>query len=108
MSFGARSATRMRRRRHIRTHSSAAGLVLSLLWANISVAQPSSTLPTTILIDREMSPTAGASATVTAGRIMASLEDRLVPLRLFEERGRLRRTTNATYRLAKLVLFDDP
>lgn len=55
-----------------------------------------------------MSPAAGASATVTVGRIIAGIEDRFVPLRLFEEQGKLRRVTNATYRLAKLELFDDP
>ena len=55
-----------------------------------------------------MSPAAGATATVTVGRLIARVEDRFVPLRLFEERGRLRRGTNATYRLAKLALFDDP
>src|SRR6185436_18989446 len=96
----------MRCRRHIGTHSCscALGLALSLFWANISAAQSSTGPRTTILVDRDMLPAAGASATVTVGRIMAGIEDRVVPLRLFEEQGRLRRATSAAYRLAKLEL----
>src|SRR5258705_7006763 len=97
-----------RRRRHIRTHGCALGLALSLFRANISEAQSAAGPRAAILIDRDMSPAAGASATVTVGRIVASVEDRFVPLHLFDEQGRLRRATNATYRLAKLALFDDP
>jgi len=97
-----------RRRRQIGTHSCALGLAVSLLWVNVSAAQSSAAIPTTVLVDRDMSPTAGAIATVAVGRILASVEDRFVPLRLFEEQGRLRRATNATYRLAKLTLVDDP
>src|SRR5258706_2837824 len=96
------------RRRHVGTYSCAFGLSLSLFWANISAAQSSTVPRTTILVDSDMSPDAGASATVTVGRIIASVEDRFVPLHLFDEHGRLRRATNATYRLAKLALFDDP
>src|SRR5258706_14289572 len=96
------------RRRHVGTYSCAFGLSLSLFWANISAAQSSAAPRTTILVDRDMSPAAGASATVTVGRIMASVEDRFVPLRLFEEQGRLRRATNATYRLAELALPEYP
>jgi hypothetical protein len=55
-----------------------------------------------------MSPAAGATATVALGRLLARVEDRFVPLRLLTERGKLRRATNASYRLAKLALFDDP
>src|SRR5258705_4762671 len=97
-----------RRRRHIRTHACALGLALSLFRANISEAQSAAGPRAAILIDRDMSPAAGASATVTVGRIVASVEDRFVPLHLFDEQGRMRRSTNATYRLGKLALFDDP
>src|SRR5258706_15441188 len=96
------------RRRHVGTYSCAFGLSLSLFWANISAAQSSAAPRTTILVDRDMSPAAGASATVTVGRIMASVEDRFVPLRLFEEQGRLRRATNATYRLPEVGLLGEP
>jgi len=102
------SSVEGRHRRHIGTHSCALGLALSLFWANISAAQSSIGPRTTILVDRDMLPAAGASATVTVGRIMAGIEDRFVPLLLFEDQGKLRRATNAVYRLAKLELFDDP
>ena len=54
--------------------------------------------------------TAGAGATVTntVGRLAAHIEDRFVPLRLLDDRGKVRRAVNATYRLTKLALFDEP
>jgi hypothetical protein len=55
-----------------------------------------------------MTAAAGATVTNAVGRLAARAEDRFIPLRLFEERGKLRRGANATYRLAKLVLFDEP
>ena len=89
------------------TFSWAAGLAGSLFCANVAAPQ-SSTGSAAILIDRDLSPAAGATLTITVGRLVAREEDRIVPLRLFEERGKLRRATNASYRLAKLALFDDP
>jgi hypothetical protein len=41
-------------------------------------------------------------------RLVARGEDQFVPLRLFRDEGKLRRGTNAAYRLLKLALFDDP
>jgi hypothetical protein len=61
-----------------------------------------------VLVDRDMSPAAGASASVAVGRMLARIENAVVPLRLFEERGRLRRTANRVFRAAKLTLFDAP
>jgi hypothetical protein len=98
----------MRRRRQIGTHSWALGLVLSLFGANSGAAQSSTSGSTTLLVDRDISPAAGATATITLGRLVAHAEDRFVPLRLFADQGKLRRATNASYRLAKLALFDDP
>jgi hypothetical protein len=98
----------MRRRRHIGRHSWVLGLALSLCGAHVGAAQSSTAGSATLLIDRDISPAAGATATITVGRLVAHAEDRFVPLRLFADHGRLRRATNASYRLAKLALFDAP
>src|SRR3954464_11187724 len=74
--------------------------------AGQAAGQSSSTTP--LLVDRDMSPAAGATVTLAAGRLAAHVEDRFVPLRLFPDAGRLRRAGNATYRFAKLELFDQP
>ncbi len=79
-------------------------LALALPGASICAAQS----PATTLFDHDMSPAAGASATVTIGRTVARTEDAFVPLRLFADRDLLRRSSNAGYRLAKLTLFDGP
>ena len=55
-----------------------------------------------------MSPAAGATVTNAVARLLARGEDQFVPLRLFRDEGKLRRGTNAAYRLLKLGLFDDP
>jgi len=86
----------------------ALGLACSLLGANIVAAQSSPGSSTTVLVDRGLSPASGATATIALGRLVAHAEDRVVPLRLFADRGRVRRTANASYRLAKLALVDDP
>jgi hypothetical protein len=40
--------------------------------------------------------------------LVAQIGNRYVPIRLFDERGKWRQSANATYRLGKLVLFDEP
>ena len=55
-----------------------------------------------------MTPGAGATLTIGVARLVARTEDQFVPLRLFDDEGKLRRGTNAAYRLFKLALFDDP
>ena len=80
-------------------------LALALCDTSVSYAQST---PTPLLVDRDMSPAAGATATIAVGRLVAHGEDRFVPLRLFEDKGKLRHAANATYRLAKLALFDEP
>ncbi len=82
-------------------------LTLSLCYTNVSHAQ-SAPVPTPLLVDRDMSAGAGATVTLAVARLVAHGEDRFVPLRLFEDKGKLRHGTNATYRLAKLALFDEP
>ena len=80
-------------------------LALALCDTGVSYAQST---PTPLFVDRYMSPAAGATATIAVGRLVAHGEDRFVPLRLFEDKGKLRHAANATYRLAKLALFDEP
>ena len=63
---------------------------------------------TPVLLDRDMTAAAGATVTNAVGRFAAQAEDRFIPLRLFEDQGKARRGGNATYRLAKLALFDEP
>jgi hypothetical protein len=79
-----------------------------LLCSQIASAQPQEPMRTPMLFDHHMTPGAGATVTIAVGRLVARAEDRFVPLKLFEEQGRLRRGANATYRLAKLALFDEP
>jgi hypothetical protein len=83
-------------------------LAVSLFYAKTAGAQPAAPSPTPLLIDRTMSPGAGATVTNGVARLLASGEDQFVPLRLFRDEGKLRRGTNAAYRLLKLGLFDDP
>jgi hypothetical protein len=83
-------------------------LAVSLFSVTAATAQPASPPPTPLLIDRAMSPGAGATVTNSVARLVARGEDQFVPLRLFRDEGKLRRGTNAAYRLLKLALFDDP
>jgi hypothetical protein len=83
-------------------------VVLALLHTNALSAQPAVPPPTPLLVDRAMSPGAGATVTNGVARLVADGEDQFVPLRLFADEGKLRRATNAGYRLLKLGLFDDP
>lgn len=83
-------------------------LAVSLLYAQAASAQPAAPPPAPVLFDRAMTPGAGATVTNSVARLLARGEDRIVPLRLFSDEGKLRRGTNAAYRLLKLGLFDDP
>src|SRR5258705_2741409 len=82
--------------------------ITSSLLCSTSYAQSAAAITTPVLIDRDLSPAAGATVTIALGRLLAHTEDRFIPLRLFEDRGKLRGAANATYRLAKLALFDEP
>jgi len=83
-------------------------LAALLFCTRTAGAQPQEPMPTPVLFDRDMTAGAGATVTIALGRLLAHAEDRFVPLKLFEERGKVRRGANATYRLAKLALFDEP
>ena len=83
-------------------------VAVSLSCAKTAGAQPAAPPPTPLLIDRDMLPGPGATVTNGLARLLADGEDLFVPLRLFTDEGKLRRGTNAAYRLLKLGLFDDP
>jgi len=83
------------------------GIVLSLCAVH-SVAAQSAIGFETVVVDQHLSPAAGATLINAGGRILAQTEDRFVPLTLFEGGGRVKRTVNVSYRVAKLLLFDSP
>ena len=83
-------------------------VALCLFCTKEAAAQPAAPPPTPVLIDRWMSPGAGATVTNGVARLVAGGEEQFVPLRLFEDEGKLRHAANATYRLFKFALFDEP
>jgi hypothetical protein len=60
------------------------------------------------LIDRDFTVGAGATISATLGEAGARAEDAVVPHRLFQEQGALRRGGNISYRLLKYAFFDAP
>ena len=80
--------------------------VILTAGAAVSVSAGQSTSP--LLVDRDMSAGAGAVLMATAGEALARAENRVVPHRLFEERGVGRRAANVTYRLGRFLFFDAP
>src|ERR1043166_397109 len=82
--------------------------VALMLWGAMAAGAQTATSATPVLFDPDMTAGAGATVTNAVARLVAGAEDRLVPLRLFEERGRLRQSANAAYRFTKLALFDEP
>ena len=82
--------------------------VALILWDAMAAGAQTATSATPVLLDPDMTAGAGATVTNAVARLVAGAEDRLVPLRLFEERGRLRQSANAAYRFTKLALFDEP
>jgi hypothetical protein len=83
-------------------------LAVSLLHVQAARAQPAAPPATPLLIDRALSPGAGATVTNGVARLLARGEEQFVPMRLFRDEGKLRRGANAAYRLLKVGLFDDP
>jgi len=64
--------------------------IVVVLAMGLGCAMPAAAQPTPVLIDRDMTAGAGATVTNGVGRLVAHTEDRFIPLRLFEERGKLR------------------
>jgi hypothetical protein len=83
-------------------------LATVLTCASRVCAQPAAPPLTPVLVDKVMTAGAGATLTNAAARLVAGIEGRYIPIRLLEDGGRLRHGVNATYRLGKLVLFDEP
>ncbi len=61
-----------------------------------------------LLVDRSMSVAAGAATLVSLQRTLASLEDRVLSPRLFEEATLVRRALGISYRAAKFLALDLP
>ena len=82
----------------------AAALVCAVATGSARAGQVTSPL----LIDRGLTVGAGATISTTIGAAVARAEHAVVPDRLFNERGPLRRSGNVTYRLVKFAFFDLP
>ena len=65
-------------------------------------------LPHTIVFDSYMTPAAGAETLLTLQHLTAAAEDRWLPLKLGEERSRIRHTLGILYRTAKVLALDVP
>jgi hypothetical protein len=74
-----------------------------VMWALHGRAAAQSTTP---LIDKTITVGAGATLIVAAGDALTSAEDQIVPNRLLEEHGPLRRAANITYRMFEVSLLD--
>src|SRR3954464_1131923 len=59
-----------------------------MMWGAGPAGAQTATSAAPVLLDRDMTAGAGATVTNAVARLVAGAEDRLVPLRLFEERGR--------------------
>jgi len=70
-----------------------------------AVAQTSSPAP--VVVDRDMTPAAGAADVLAAQRLISSFEDRLLPAR-FSEATRLTHALGIAYRLGKWAAIDLP
>src|SRR5207302_5109547 len=71
-------------------------------WPGIALAQQA------IVLDRYMSPAAGTGDLLTIQRGLATVEDRVLPLKLGDERGRLSLLAGIFYRTGKFVGLDVP
>ena len=83
-------------------------LLVWLVCPSQAAAQALVPVRTVVFVDSGMTAGAGATVINGAARVVAGVEERFVPIRLFEDRGKLRRSANATYRFVKLGLFDEP
>jgi hypothetical protein len=101
--IGAISLDRCARRRT--TIAGMRVIVLSLLIVT-SASRAAAQAP--LLFDPSITVGAGASLTTAAGAALAAAEDRVVPVRLFDERGLPRRAANIVYRFFRFSLFDLP
>src|SRR5579864_2935517 len=79
------------------------GLLISLLPVIAQGQQPSA-----VVVDREMTPTAGTIDLLTVQRVLDIFEDRFLPPKRFDETTPLRQAFGIGYRLGKLLALDIP
>jgi hypothetical protein len=79
-------------------------LFVILVVPGVATAQDA----TPVLVDRHMTVGAGATVSTAVGAALARAEARVLPDKLFDERGLGRRSANIGYRFYKLALFDLP
>ncbi len=82
--------------------------MLAAICAALAPPAAARQVTSTALVDRNVTSGAGATIGATAGEALGRAADALVPHRLFEERGPLRRTTNLGFRLFKVAFLDAP
>ena len=80
--------------------------ILIVTLARAASAQTSA--PYAVVFDQYMTPVAGAEDLVTTQHLLATLEDRWLPLKLGTERTRLSVARGALYRAGKFIALDVP
>jgi hypothetical protein len=78
--------------------------ILAIVFAGTGIARAQ----TAIVADQYMTPAAGSSDLLALQSALAALEDRVVPSRFGDERGRLSLAGGILYRAAKFVGLDMP
>jgi hypothetical protein len=84
-----------------------AGALIAVMVSSEAAAQTAAQV-TPALVDRDLTVGAGATLAVAAGDLVARLESAVVPDRIVDEHGVVRRTADVAYRSAKLLFFDKP
>lgn len=83
-------------------------MLAAAIGAATSVPAAAQQLAAEVLVDRHLTVGAGASISAGIGEVVAHAEEKVIPDRLFAERGGLQRTASVTYRLFKSAFFDVP
>jgi hypothetical protein len=94
-----------------RFHGCSRTLLLSSIVSLLAIPRPSwaqAPPEPTIVVDRTLSPVAGASTILAADGALAALEERLLPATLWPEGSVARKAGGVAYRTVKLVLLDNP
>jgi hypothetical protein len=82
-------------------------LVAALTFAPATVLAQSS-VPYTVVFDSYMTPAAGAQGLLTVQHLLASVEDRWLPLKIGAERSRPALAVGILYRAGKFITLDMP
>ncbi len=94
--------------RDSRKNLAAAALVIALLFGPAAASAQDVSPPGLIAFDGYMSPAAGAQGLLGIQHLIASAEDRWLPLKVGQERSRPALALGILYRSAKLLWFDVP